>query len=67
MASGETIEGDIFQVAIGGKGVNQAVAASRMGARVAFIGRVGNDDRGNHIIERPGRRRYLLHGMHRSR
>ena len=48
---GETIEGDVFQGAIGGKGVNQAVAASRMGARVAFIGRVGNDDRGNQILE----------------
>jgi ribokinase len=48
---GETIEGDVFQGAIGGKGVNQAVAASRMGARVAFIGRVENDDRGNQILE----------------
>ena len=48
---GETLEGDVFQNAIGGKGVNQAVAASRMGARVAFVGRVGNDGRGDQIIE----------------
>src|SRR5207247_10958887 len=48
---GETIEGDVFQGAIGGKGVTQAVAAARMGARVAFIGRVGNDDRGNQSLE----------------
>lgn len=48
---GTTIQGDIFQSAIGGKGVNQAVAASRMGARVAFVGRVGNDDLGDRIID----------------
>jgi ribokinase len=48
---GDTIEGETFQTAIGGKGVNQAVAASRMGARVAFVGRVGNDARGDQIID----------------
>lgn len=48
---GETIQGGEFQAAIGGKGVNQAVAAARMGALVAFVGRVGNDARGDQIIE----------------
>jgi ribokinase len=48
---GETVDGGAFQDAIGGKGVNQAVAAARMGARVAFVGRVGNDNRGDQIIE----------------
>jgi ribokinase len=48
---GETIQGDDFQGAIGGKGANQAVAASRMGARVAFVGRVGNDARGDQFME----------------
>lgn len=48
---GETVAGDVFQDAIGGKGANQAVAASRMGARVAFVGRVGNDDRGDQVID----------------
>src|ERR1041385_6688985 len=48
---GETIQGEQFQTAIGGKGVNQAVTASRMGARVAFVGRVGNDARGDQIID----------------
>jgi len=51
-APGETIEGFEFQMAAGGKGANQAVAAARLGARVAFIGRVGADDRGNELIER---------------
>jgi ribokinase len=48
---GETIQGETFQTSVGGKGSNQAVAASRMGARVAFVGRVGNDARGDQIIE----------------
>lgn len=40
---GETVHGDRFVTAAGGKGSNQAVAAARLGAEVTFIGRVGND------------------------
>ncbi|MBN1415904.1 MAG: ribokinase [Bacteroidales bacterium] len=40
---GETVIGDSFTVALGGKGANQAVAAARFGGDVTFIGRVGND------------------------
>lgn len=40
---GETILGTRWTTAHGGKGSNQAVAAARMGARVAMVGRVGND------------------------
>src|SRR5688500_3442094 len=47
---GETIEGDSFQEAAGGKGANQAVAASRLGKRVAFIARVGADHRGTELL-----------------
>lgn len=45
--TGETILGNNFFRALGGKGANQAVAASRLGAQVTFFGSVGNDDNGN--------------------
>lgn len=40
---GETVFGTSFRSGPGGKGLNQAVAASRAGAEVAFIGAVGDD------------------------
>lgn len=43
---GETLLGGKFTQQAGGKGANQAVAAARAGARVAFIGRHGADDFG---------------------
>lgn len=47
---GETLKGDEFRVAPGGKGANQAVAATRLGIRAALIGCVGTDERGNELI-----------------
>lgn len=44
-APGETVLGAHFETA-GGKGANQAVAAARLGAEVAFVGRVGDDEAG---------------------
>jgi len=40
---GETVLGGPFKLGPGGKGSNQAVAASRLGAEVHFIGCVGED------------------------
>ena len=40
---GETLTGHSYQVVPGGKGANQAVAAARLGAPVAFIARIGDD------------------------
>ncbi len=48
---GETITGNEFQCAPGGKGANQAVAAARLGAAAAFIGCVGDDARGVELID----------------
>ncbi len=42
-AAGETVTGGTFARHHGGKGGNQAVAAARLGARVAFVGAVGDD------------------------
>ena len=46
---GETAFGAAFYKGFGGKGANQAVAAARLGANVAFVGRVGDDDFGRAI------------------
>ncbi|KTR99804.1 ribokinase [Pantoea dispersa] len=46
---GETVIGKQYQVAFGGKGANQAVAAGRAGADIAFIACVGADDIGERI------------------
>jgi ribokinase len=48
-APGETILGGPFETHPGGKGANQAVAAARMGAEVAMIARVGEDDHGRTV------------------
>lgn len=48
---GETLIGHSFSTVSGGKGANQAVAAARLGARVAMVGCVGNDDYGVQLRE----------------
>lgn len=48
---GETVFGKQYQVAFGGKGANQAVAAGRSGADIAFVAGVGEDDIGARIRE----------------
>lgn len=48
--TGETIIGNTFTTLHGGKGANQAVCASRLGADVNFIGCVGNDANGTQSI-----------------
>lgn len=46
-AVGETVEGLRIETEPGGKGFNQAIAASRLGANVNFITAVGDDDFGS--------------------
>ncbi len=47
---GQSVNGDAFQEAPGGKGANQAVGAARLGARVALVARVGRDARGDAVL-----------------
>ena len=49
---GETILGKNFETFLGGKGANQAVASSRTGSNVSFVGKVGNDLYGELLRER---------------
>ena len=46
---GETVTGNQYQMAFGGKGANQAVAAGRSGANIAFIACTGDDDTGERV------------------
>jgi ribokinase len=48
---GETVTGGVFEMAGGGKGANQAVAAARAGASVAMVGAVGTDEFGERLLE----------------
>jgi ribokinase len=48
---GETVLGGRLMQNQGGKGANQAVAAARAGARVSFIGCVGDDDFGRTTLQ----------------
>lgn len=48
--TGETLTGNDFYISFGGKGANQAVAASKLGADVSLVGCVGSDKFGEEVI-----------------
>lgn len=50
-AIGQTLIGTGFETTPGGKGANQAVAASRLGSRVAMVAKVGDDNFGPQLLE----------------
>ncbi len=47
---GETVGGAVLRRSAGGKGANQAIAAARLGASVRFVGAVGRDPDGVHLV-----------------
>ncbi len=49
---GETLLGGDLVKNFGGKGANQAIAAARAGAKVGFVGRVGDDPDGDAYLRR---------------
>ena len=49
-STGETIIGDSYNIGPGGKGCNQAIAISRLGGKVNFITKLGNDSYGKLAI-----------------
>ena len=48
---GQTLAGQLFTTGFGGKGANQAVMAAHCGARVHFIGKLGDDVFGKAIAD----------------
>lgn len=48
---GETLLGETIDYYVGGKGANQAVAASRVGATVSLIGKIGDDTFGSKVYK----------------
>ena len=49
---GETVTGGKFELHLGGKGANQAVASCRTGSKTYFIAKIGNDEFGNQMISK---------------
>lgn len=47
---GETLVGDSSIVSYGGKGANQAICAAKLGANVAMVGCLGNDENGQSLL-----------------
>ncbi|MCA6222811.1 ribokinase [Photorhabdus antumapuensis] len=60
---GETVIGEQYQVAFGGKGANQAVAAGRSGADITFIACVGEDDIGFRICQQLAKDNIKISGI----
>ena len=48
--AGETLSGTSFKITPGGKGANQAVGLSRLGANVNLVGKIGDDIFGKELI-----------------
>lgn len=63
---GETVVGAAYEMSPGGKGANQALAAARSGAKVAMIGRVGDDGLGARILNNLRRAGVMTSGVAQS-
>lgn len=48
---GETVHANAFAESFGGKGANQLIAATRLGSKTMFVGKLGNDSFGNKYMD----------------
>lgn len=64
--AGETLLGWDYEMTPGGKGANQALAAARTGAKVALVGKTGDDGMGNRILNGLRRDGVITSGVGRS-
>lgn len=62
-APGQTVTAGRLVRRFGGKGANQAVAAARQGARVSFIGSIGDDENGKSYLKRLRQERIAIGGI----
>ncbi|MFC6102415.1 ribokinase [Olivibacter domesticus] len=62
-APGETVLGGDFLMNPGGKGANQAVAAARLGGKVAFITKIGNYIFGHQLAQLFGEEEINMKGI----
>ncbi|ESN89903.1 hypothetical protein HELRODRAFT_91240 [Helobdella robusta] len=63
---GETLHGNAFKMGFGGKGANQCVAAAKLGASVAMVGKVGDDVFGHNYMKNFEQHQVNCDNMHMS-
>jgi ribokinase len=63
---GQTILGHDLVLVAGGKGLNQAVAAARSGARTALVGMVGEDSAAGHLLSVLSDEGVDIHGVSKA-
>jgi ribokinase len=63
---GETVLCNDYDISTGGKGSNQALAASRFGDRVALVGKVGDDNIGMNVLNTIRREGVMTSGVAQS-
>lgn len=63
---GETVLSPEYLMTPGGKGGNQALAAARVGSKVALVGRVGDDDMGQTLTDYLKKNGVMVSGVARS-
>jgi ribokinase len=63
---GETVLSPTYEWMPGGKGANQAISAARAGAKVAMVGKIGDDGFGTRVVNNLKRESILASGVARS-